>query len=104
MDISSLHTQLKTKQLTDFYIFTGVEWMVQKLYIEQQALTDHYLAEYRKAKSESSKNIQQKAFLKAKYTEAIVKKYGLKPDTIRKKFKSIQNVLTEIGAQFKLNK
>ncbi|MBE6105331.1 hypothetical protein [Anaerovibrio lipolyticus] len=80
------------------------EYLDKKLYIEQQALTDHYLAEYRNAKSESSKNIQQKAFLKAKYTEAIVKKYGLKPDTIRKKFKSIQNVLTEIGAQFKLNK
>lgn len=37
MDISSLHAQLKTKQLNDFYIFAGVEWMVQKLYIEQIA-------------------------------------------------------------------
>lgn len=35
MDLSSLHSQLKTKQLQDFYIFTGTEWAVQKIYINQ---------------------------------------------------------------------
>lgn len=35
MEISSLHSQLKTKQLQDFYIFTGPEWAVQRIYINQ---------------------------------------------------------------------
>ena len=35
MDINTLHSQLKAKQLSSFYIFTGVEWIVQQKYIEQ---------------------------------------------------------------------
>ncbi len=35
MDISALHSQLKTGKLQDFYIFSGTEWLVQNKYIEQ---------------------------------------------------------------------
>ena len=35
MDINTLHSQLKAKQLSTFYIFTGPEWIVQQKYIEQ---------------------------------------------------------------------
>lgn len=35
MEITSLHSQLKAKQLQSFYIFTGPEWLVQNKYIEQ---------------------------------------------------------------------
>ena len=35
MGMSELHAQLRAKQLSDFYIFTGPEWAVQKIYIEQ---------------------------------------------------------------------
>ena len=37
MELSSLHAQLRAKQLQDFYIFTGPEWAVQKIYIDQIA-------------------------------------------------------------------
>lgn len=37
MELSSLHAQLRARQLQDFYIFTGPEWAVQKIYIEQIA-------------------------------------------------------------------
>lgn len=35
MDLSSLHSQLKIKQLQNFYVFTGPEWAVQRIYIDQ---------------------------------------------------------------------
>lgn len=35
MDLNSLHTQLRQKQLTNFYIFSGPEWAVQRIYINQ---------------------------------------------------------------------
>lgn len=35
MDINTLHSQLKAKQLSSFYIFTGPEWVVQQKYVEQ---------------------------------------------------------------------
>jgi len=35
MDINSLHTQLRSGQLSSFYVFAGPEWAVQKIYIDQ---------------------------------------------------------------------
>ena len=37
MDISVLKQQIKNNQIDDFYIFTGDEWAVQKIYIQKIA-------------------------------------------------------------------
>lgn len=37
MDISVLKNQIKNNQLDDFYIFTGEEWAIQRIYIEKIA-------------------------------------------------------------------
>lgn len=37
MEVSALHSQLKSKILADFYIFSGPEWAIQKTYINQIA-------------------------------------------------------------------
>lgn len=35
MTVSDVHAQLRSGQVQKFYIFTGVEWRVQRMYIEQ---------------------------------------------------------------------
>ena len=35
MDVTTLKNQIKKQELQSFYIFTGEEWKVQQLYIEQ---------------------------------------------------------------------
>lgn len=37
MNLSMIKNQIRTKQIDDYYIFTGSEWMVQKIYIQQIA-------------------------------------------------------------------
>lgn len=37
MDVSVVKNHIKTKQFNDFYLFTGTEWAVQKIYIDQIA-------------------------------------------------------------------
>ena len=37
MEITELKNQIQTKQLQTFYIFSGVEWKVQRLYLEQMS-------------------------------------------------------------------
>ena len=37
MDVSTVKNQIKTKKVDHFYIFTGTEWEVQKIYIKQLA-------------------------------------------------------------------
>lgn len=37
MEIAELKNQIQTKQLQTFYIFSGVEWKVQRLYLEQMS-------------------------------------------------------------------
>ena len=98
-DIPYLRCYFTVTALSNGLLFEdlGGDYLDQDLYIEQQGLTSNYLKEYEQKKAASGKNIQKRAFLKDKYTSAIVKKYGLQPDTIRKKFKIIQKLLTEIG-------
>lgn len=81
---------------------TNFEYLDKEIFLEQSNLTQEYLREYQHAKSASAKNIQENAFLKAKYTAAIAEKLDIKPDTMRKKFKQIQNILTDIGSKLHL--
>lgn len=37
MEVSAVKQDIKKKQLRSYYIFTGTEWMVQKIYIDQIA-------------------------------------------------------------------
>lgn len=37
MNVSTIKNQIKTRQIDDYYIFTGPEWEVQRIYIKQIA-------------------------------------------------------------------
>ena len=58
-----------------------------------------YLAEYDRERRATGKIIQEKAWLKQKYMQAMAERLGVKPDTLRKKQKKIQALLTEILCQ-----
>lgn len=71
MELSSLHAQLRAKQLQDFYIFTGPEWAVQKIYIDQISKisgNDIFRAD---EFSEIYGNIKSKGFLSKNYVYII---------------------------------
>lgn len=46
MTVSDIHTQLASGQTQSFYIFTGVEWMVQKIYIQQISRVSGLVVKY----------------------------------------------------------
>lgn len=71
-------------------------------YNEQRKLTKQYLDEYNRVKESTHENIQEKAFLKTKYRIAMSEKLGLQEDTLRKKLKKIQKLMTQIGTELGL--
>lgn len=83
----------------DLYINEDIKYLFVDVYDEQMKLRQKYLQEYKAEKENSNINIQEKAFLRAKYCAAIADKIGLKPDTIRrhKKLKATQKVLADIA-------
>lgn len=46
MNVSDIKSQIKTKQLDNFYIFTGDDWRVQQIYIKQIAKTSGLKCKY----------------------------------------------------------
>lgn len=68
-------------------------------YNEQRKLTEHYLDEYNRVKDITQENLQEKAFLKTKYRIAMSEKIGLQEDTLRKRLKKIQKLMTQIGVE-----
>ena len=79
-----------------------IEQIDYDFYQQQKEMTPQYLEEYEIAKSASKQMLQEKAFLKGKYRAAMAEKLGLKQDTMRKKMKYIQIIITRIGAQLHL--
>ena len=80
------------------------EYLDKDIFLKQLERTPQYLQDYEQEKAASGKNIQKNAFLKAKYMTAIAEASDMKQDTLRKKFKMLQNALTEIGTQLHMAK
>ena len=67
MDISTIKSQIKSKQLKDFYIFTGTEWKVQEIYIRQIAKCKGFDVKYIDSVTDIYSSLQNKSFLSKSY-------------------------------------
>lgn len=67
MDVSTLKNQIKTKDLQSFYIFTGEEWKVQQLYIEQMAKTSGKQKKYIEGVEQIFSKLKGNSFIKQSF-------------------------------------
>lgn len=63
MTVSEIKSQIKSKQLKDFYIFTGEEWQVQRIYIQQIAKVKGYEVKYIDSITDIYASLQNKSFV-----------------------------------------
>ena len=71
MELSSLHTQLRQKQLDDFYIFTGPEWAVQRIYIDQISKISGKQVQYIDQLSDVYSKLRNTGIVKKKYVYVV---------------------------------
>lgn len=93
MDINILHSQLKAKQLSGFYIFTGVEWIVQQKYIEQICKVAGKEKKYIDAFEDIYRTLINKSLLSKKYVYIVRDDKDLMTD--EKLQGQLQNILGE---------
>jgi hypothetical protein len=65
--VSEIKSQIKSKQLKDFYIFTGEEWQVQRIYIRQIAKVKSYEVKYIDSITDIYASLQNKSFVSKNY-------------------------------------
>ncbi len=75
-------TILFSKRITDKKLFPFIDL---EFFYEEKEKTDLYLREFQQKKASSGKNMQEKAFLKERYRDAIAKKIGMKSNRMRTK-------------------
>lgn len=67
MTVSEIKSQIKSKQLKDFYVFTGEEWQVQRIYIRQIAKVKGYEVKYIDSITDIYASLQNKSFVSKNY-------------------------------------
>lgn len=64
MDVNEIKSQIKNKKLDHFYIFTGDEWKVQQIYIQQIAKVSKLKITYIDTITDVWSQINNKGFMK----------------------------------------
>lgn len=72
MDITTLKSQIQTQRLLDFYIFTGEEWAVQKIYINQIAKVKQLKVSYVDGISDIYSKLKNRGFIDVSYLYVII--------------------------------
>ena len=67
MEVADVKNQIKIKQFKSFYIFTGVEWKTQKIYIEQIAKVSGKELKYIDSITDIYSKLGNKAFIQKSY-------------------------------------
>lgn len=72
MDISALKASIQSRKLNDFYIFTGTEWAIQKIYIQQIAKVKQLEIRYIEAFSDIYSKLKNRGFIDTSYLYVII--------------------------------
>ena len=72
MNITALKSQIQAQKLLDFYIFTGDEWAVQKIYIQQIAKVKQLQISYVDGISDIYSKLKNRGFISASYLYVII--------------------------------
>ena len=71
MEVTELKAQIQSKQFNPFYIFTGVEWKVQRIYIDQIAKTSGKELAYVDSLADVYSKLGSRSFLSKSYVYVI---------------------------------
>lgn len=71
MNIQQLKSQIQTKTLNNFYVFTGDEWQVQKLYIKQIAKVKNQKIKYVDSIKDIYSTLGSRSFIQEYYCYVI---------------------------------
>ena len=66
MDVSAVKNQIATNTLQSFYIFSGIEWKVQQLYIDQIAKVSHKPKRYVDGIADIFSKLKSRSFIAQK--------------------------------------
>lgn len=71
MDVATLKNQIKSKQLNNFYIFSGEEWKVQQIYIDQIVKVSNNQKKYIDSIADVFHKLKNKSFLQQSYVYVV---------------------------------
>lgn len=71
MDVSAIKAQIKSGQLQNFYIFTGPEWKVQRIYIEQISKCSGKTLKYIDSIEDIYSKVTNNAFIKNSFVYVV---------------------------------
>lgn len=71
MEVSEIKHHIQTKNLNSFYVFTGVEWKVQRIYIDMISKTSGKELKYIDGIGDIYSKLNNKSFLQKSYTYVV---------------------------------